>query len=72
MLALALVIPLPLLAQPPVADRPFGPAELEQIVAPIALNPDPLLVQVLMAVTYPLEVVMAARFVQANPALLPP
>lgn len=69
MLALAFVIPLPLLAQQPVAARPFTPEELEQIAAPIALYPDPLLAQVLMAATYPLEVVMAARFIQANPNL---
>jgi hypothetical protein len=69
LLALALAGPLPLLAQPPVAARPFSPEELEQIAAPIALYPDSLLAQVLMAATYPLEVVMAARFVQANPNL---
>ena len=45
----------------------FKPEELEQIVAPIALYPDPLVAQVLMASTYPLEVVQAARFVKANP-----
>src|SRR6266487_1867304 len=45
------------------------PAELDQLVAPIALYPDPLLAEVLMASTYPLEVVQAARFVQANPSL---
>ena len=44
-------------------------AQLEQLVAPIALYPDALLSQVLMASTYPLEVVAAARWVQANPAL---
>ena len=38
-------------------------AELEQLAAPIALYPDALLSQVLMASTYPLEVVMAARWV---------
>jgi hypothetical protein len=69
LLALALAGPLPLLAQPPVAARSFGPEELEQIAAPIALYPDAVLAQVLMAATYPLEVVMAARFVQANPGL---
>ena len=37
-------------------------------MAPIALYPDPLLAQVLMASTYPLEVVQAARFVKANPS----
>ena len=46
---------------------PFKPEELEQIVAPIALYPDPLLAQVLMASTYPLEVVEAARFVEGEP-----
>jgi len=49
--------------------KPFGAEELDQIVAPIALHPDPLVVQVLMASTYPLEVVQAARFVEANPTL---
>jgi hypothetical protein len=44
-------------------------AQLEQLVAPIALYPDALLSQVLMASTYPLEVVAAARWVKANPAL---
>ncbi len=47
----------------------FKPEELEQIVAPIALYPDPLLVQVMMATTYPLEIVQAARFAKANPSL---
>ena len=37
-----------------------------RIVAPIALYPDELLTQVLMASTYPLEVVEAARFVSAS------
>jgi hypothetical protein len=41
-------------------------AQLEQLVAPIALYPDALLSQMLMASTYPLEVVAAARWVQAN------
>ena len=36
--------------------------QLQQLVAPIALYPDPLLAQVLTASTYPLEVVMAARW----------
>ena len=42
---------------------------LDQLVAPIALYPDPLLAQVLMASTYPLEVVQADRFAQANKKL---
>src|SRR5437016_9066820 len=40
---------------------------LEQLVASIALYPDALLAQVLMASTYPLEVVQAQRWVQSNP-----
>ena len=47
----------------------FSPEELEQIVAPIALYPDSLLVQVFMASTYPLEIVEAARWAKANPGL---
>src|SRR5947207_13533703 len=42
---------------------------LEQLVASIALYPDSLLAQVLMASTYPLEVVQADRWVKANPKL---
>ena len=49
--------------EPPV----FKPEEIEALVAPIALYPDSLLSQVLMAATYPLEVVQAARWVKANP-----
>jgi hypothetical protein len=43
--------------------------KIEQLVAPIALYPDPLLTQVLMASTYPLEVIEAARWSQASPAV---
>ena len=42
------------------------PAELDQLVAPIALYPDTLLAQVLMASAYPLDIVQAERWVQAN------
>ena len=85
LLALALASPLPATAQsataPPATAAPAtaqpsgtaGPAftseQLEQVAAPIALYPDPLLAQVLMASTYPLEVVQAARFVKDNPKL---
>jgi hypothetical protein len=47
--------------------QPFKPEELEQIVAPIALYPDALLAQVLMASTYPLEIVLAARWSADHP-----
>ena len=45
----------------------FTPEELDQLVAPIALYPDSLLAQVLMASTYPLEIVSAARWGQDEP-----
>ena len=47
--------------------QPFNPQQLEQLVAPIALYPDDLLSQMLMASTYPLEVVQAARWASQNP-----
>jgi hypothetical protein len=48
---------------------PLAQGELDALLAPIALYPDQLLAQVLMAATYPLQVVTAARFVQQNPSL---
>ena len=47
----------------------FRPEEIDQMVAPIALYPDSLLAQVLVASTYPLEIVQAGRFVQQNKEL---
>ncbi|MDR3387577.1 MAG: DUF3300 domain-containing protein [Rudaea sp.] len=47
----------------------FAQAELDQMLAPIALYPDALLSQILMAATYPLEVVEAERWLQANSGL---
>ena len=46
--------------------RAFSPEEFDQMLAPIALYPDPLLSQILMAATYPLEVVQAARWSRSN------
>jgi hypothetical protein len=43
--------------------------QLEQLLAPIALYPDELLMQVLMAASYPLEVVQAERWRGQNAAL---
>lgn len=51
------------------SNKPFTTEQLDQMLAPIALYPDALLSQVLMAATYPLEVVEAARWSQANPNL---
>jgi hypothetical protein len=44
----------------------FNKEQLDQLVAPIALHPDALLSQILMASTYPTEVVQAARWVREN------
>jgi Protein of unknown function (DUF3300) len=68
---LALVIVLVLAVPPGVfgqeADQKgFKQEELEQILAPVALYPDSLLTQVLMASTYPLEVVQADRWAKQN------
>ena len=50
-------------------SKTFTAAQLEQMVAPIALYPDSLLTQILMASTYPLDIVSAARWAQKNPGL---
>jgi hypothetical protein len=47
----------------------FTQGELDQMLAPIALYPDALLSQVLIASTYPLEIVEAARWSQQNAQL---
>jgi hypothetical protein len=49
---------------PAQAAAPLTPEQLDQLTAPIALYPDPLVGQVLMAATYPLEVVEADRWLQ--------
>ena len=46
------------------AGAPLAEGQLDQLLAPIALYPDTLLAQILMAATYPLEVVEADRWVQ--------
>lgn len=50
----------------------LSPQDLSNLVAPIALYPDLLLSEVLAASTYPLEVVQAEQWMQANPALRGP
>src|SRR5512136_2387930 len=46
--------------------KPFKQEELDQMLAPVALYPDDLLTQLLMASTYPLEIVQAARWAKQN------
>lgn len=53
-----------------VAQAPvFKKEEIQQLLAPIALYPDQLLAQVLMASTYPLQIVQAARWQKDNAKL---
>jgi hypothetical protein len=47
----------------------MSPDELQQLVAPIALYPDPLVAQVLAGATYPTEVVNAHKWLQQNSSL---
>jgi len=47
-------------------SRTFKQEELDQMLAPIALYPDELLSQILMASTYPLEIVQADRWTRQN------
>ena len=56
-------------AEAPAADR-FSEEELRKLLAPIALYPDALLAQLLPAAAYPLEIVQAQRWLDANPALV--
>ncbi|HEY1267239.1 MAG TPA: DUF3300 domain-containing protein, partial [Candidatus Binatia bacterium] len=55
--------------QQPETAPPLKPEEIEQLVAPIALHPDDLISQILMASTYPIEVVIADRWVKQNSKL---
>ena len=47
-------------------SKAFSQEQLDQLLAPVALYPDSLLTQVLMASTYPLEVVKAMNWVKKN------
>jgi hypothetical protein len=62
--------------QPPAPAEPIpaplpqkSSQELEQLVAPIALYPDPLVAQILAGATHPTEIVEADRWLQQNPDL---
>ena len=58
--------------QPPQLPPPsqaLAPDQLDDLVAPIALYPDPLVSQILVASTYPLELVQASQWLQRNPGL---
>ena len=74
-LAAALLLPVSMtmaLAQAPADQQAapprstLSPQQLDNMVAPLALYPDPVLSQVLVAATYPLEVVEANQWLQQN------
>jgi hypothetical protein len=70
LIAVAVALPPPSMAQPKpasVAEKEATESNVQQlgaILAPIALYPDELLTQTLMASTYPLQVVAVARWLE--------
>ena len=76
--SLPLIAQQPATAPPATAQQPASAGEkaklksadeLDSLVSPIALYPDPLLAQVLAASTYPLEIVQAHRWLKENTKL---
>src|SRR5579863_3737813 len=55
----------------PVAGQPLTSQQLDDLVAPIALYPDPLIGEVLAAATYPLEIAEADQWVRDHPKWKP-
>uniref|UniRef100_Q01WV8 DUF3300 domain-containing protein n=1 Tax=Solibacter usitatus (strain Ellin6076) TaxID=234267 RepID=Q01WV8_SOLUE len=51
------------------SQQSLTPGQLDSLIAPIALYPDPILSQVLVASTYPLEIVEAARWLKEHSTL---
>lgn len=68
-LVLLLTLPAAPFAQEPQGKVSISQAELEQILAPVALYPDEVLAQILIASTYPLEIVQADRWAKGNSGL---
>ena len=66
LLVLLMAVPPGVFAQSSGVSPLFSQEQLDQMLAPIALYPDSLLVQVLMAATYPMEVVAADRWATEN------
>ena len=61
--------PAPAPASAPAQDELLKPGEIDALLSPIALYPDALVAQVLMAATYPLEVIQASRWLKNNKGL---
>src|SRR5271170_225435 len=65
---LAYTSPIPT-AAPENTPATIPPDQLDSLVAPIALYPDPMLAQVLAASTYPLELIQLQQWLAKNPKL---
>jgi hypothetical protein len=68
----AVPVPAPVAAAPASAQpatQTFTAAQIDQLTAPVALYPDNLLSQVLMASTYPTNVMQAVQWSQDNPSM---
>src|SRR5689334_20273911 len=61
--------PAPAPASAPSQDQLLSAGEIDALLSPVALYPDTLLSQVLMAATYPLEVIQASRWLKENKGL---
>src|SRR6267143_1980750 len=61
--------PSPLPSQSSAQAPKNPPDQLDSLVAPIALYPDPLLAQTLAASTYPLELIQLQQWLLKNPGL---
>jgi len=59
----------PQAASPQAQPTRIPPDQLDSLVAPIALYPDPMLAQTLAASTYPLELIQLQQWLKKNPGL---
>ncbi|MGO9372471.1 MAG: DUF3300 domain-containing protein, partial [Syntrophobacteraceae bacterium] len=66
---IVMMVPFGALSQETNSGKSYPEAELDQMLAPIALYPDSLLAQILIAATYPDQVMEADRWLKANPNL---
>lgn len=63
---LMLALPSLLECQNPPSDPLFSSDQLDNLLAPVALYPDPLLAQLLVAATYPDQITKAAKYIHAH------
>jgi hypothetical protein len=63
---LARPLPLPMAPAEEAAAATITPEQLDSLVAPIALYPDPMLSQTLVASTYPLEIIQLQQWLEKN------